>query len=805
MAIYREDYVDVELTSGGIFRSFLNHSVGEGDKLANRFGVRVFRNGEPVQLMDTTCTGYFIRNDGGTVVVSGQVTENRAFVTLNEACYAIEGQFALAIKLSGGSAVGTMRIVDGVVANTTTGTVIDPGTVVPSIEDLIDAIEAAVASIPLDYSALNAAVKGNASDQDIGFLADNEGKQLLADGTYNDVPLISYTDYIRIPENAVSVTVTGSVRNVDDTITYAISPNLFVYDANYTRLVTYGNSSLDAQKTFSLMVNGAKYIRVNQPAAISSTPKYIRFDYAKTDDSIQIISASHGGLVQAFVVSPTINAYLFNDGLFAMIGSGTTPTYSASDEPPWVSGGYLDMIKEFYFDDRITFTGTSFLFSEYDSSNNNVFGANRITKRVNMPKNMVTLGAGAFGAFDCNHVNLCSCSTLAHFAAFPPKVRNRHMILSVPKSLINATPGLVDEIVEALRSSVELEISGRERDWSYSNVTLYITDSQDLHDAIYEYVLTKHQTVRKNTAVILCNSLGKDGFPSYWNERMKNCISEIIPYMGVQLVYSRQVREQEEGDPTITFPVNGLTSLNTYPGMGWVNPYSAAKASGSAPVPYTDAERDTPNLYARVYTYDSIYSAGASSPYEQGRVRRYYELSTLSTFLGQPISTELGNLTMGLSCSGFVNFIFWRYFNENFCLSTSAEFYDRAGKLGQPLPIVPIDMTTDTLKPFDILCMKDVNEDSGNTDGGHVAIYLGTYTDGNGVDHLVAMQSTIGNGIAFGFWNFTGEEYETYYRLTTNSNNLRHHTITYQTEESDEDESVPEIIPGGTDESVPSE
>lgn len=155
MAFYKEDIVDVELMNGTIHRSFLSHTIGAGDALQNRFGVRVFRNGEPENISGT-CMGLFIRADGGTVTIaSGTVSGNEAYITLPEACYAVEGQFALAIKCQGGGVTGTLRIVDGVVSRTSTDAVVDPGTILPSIETLIDAINSAVASIPLDYSDLN--------------------------------------------------------------------------------------------------------------------------------------------------------------------------------------------------------------------------------------------------------------------------------------------------------------------------------------------------------------------------------------------------------------------------------------------------------------------------------------------------------------------------------------------------------------------------------------------------------------------------------------------------------------------------
>lgn len=141
MAIYREDIVDIELESGTVFRSFMNESIGEGDGNGNRFGFRCLRNGEPVSLLGTAVVGHFIRADGNTIQLNGKVDGDTAFVSLPATCYAVEGQFTLAIKLSGGGVTGTIRIVDGTVVNTTNGAVIDPGSVIPDLTDYLAVVE----------------------------------------------------------------------------------------------------------------------------------------------------------------------------------------------------------------------------------------------------------------------------------------------------------------------------------------------------------------------------------------------------------------------------------------------------------------------------------------------------------------------------------------------------------------------------------------------------------------------------------------------------------------------------------------
>lgn len=155
MANYREDFANINLETGTISRNFMNHSIGGGDALGDRFGVRVFRNGEAVTL-GGTCAGYFVRNTTGETVVitDGVVSGNEAYVTLPAACYAVEGSFTLAIKVTVDSEIVTLRIVDGVVDRTNTSVIVDPGDILPSIEDLLQAIEDAVESIPADYSSL---------------------------------------------------------------------------------------------------------------------------------------------------------------------------------------------------------------------------------------------------------------------------------------------------------------------------------------------------------------------------------------------------------------------------------------------------------------------------------------------------------------------------------------------------------------------------------------------------------------------------------------------------------------------------
>lgn len=145
MNLFHTDIADIDLNCGTVHRSFAQKTLGEGDIHANRYGIRLWRNGEPESVGGSACIGYFIRHaNGDTVTINGGLFSGQeAFVELPEACYAYDGGFTLVIKLVGGGVTGTMRIVDGTVIDSMIGSPIDPGSVIPDLSDLMAVIERA--------------------------------------------------------------------------------------------------------------------------------------------------------------------------------------------------------------------------------------------------------------------------------------------------------------------------------------------------------------------------------------------------------------------------------------------------------------------------------------------------------------------------------------------------------------------------------------------------------------------------------------------------------------------------------------
>lgn len=137
---------------------YLGGNLFSQDNQANLIVVEVFDDGVAATLGGSVSASV-IRADGGTVAVpSGTVSGNKASVVLPQAAYAVPGQVSIVVKLTQSGTVTTLAALIAVVYRSSTDTVIDPGTILPSVETLIAQVNTAVASIPADYSNLWATI-----------------------------------------------------------------------------------------------------------------------------------------------------------------------------------------------------------------------------------------------------------------------------------------------------------------------------------------------------------------------------------------------------------------------------------------------------------------------------------------------------------------------------------------------------------------------------------------------------------------------------------------------------------------------
>lgn len=132
----RMDMVTVDL-SKPLQRENCGALLATGDENANRFGAHIVRGGASVDLTGCTVSGSFIRADGVTVPLEGAAEGNTAHVDLTAQCYAVDGVFSLALKISGEGYAHTIRMVDGYIRRTDTGKYVDSDDTVYSAEELM--------------------------------------------------------------------------------------------------------------------------------------------------------------------------------------------------------------------------------------------------------------------------------------------------------------------------------------------------------------------------------------------------------------------------------------------------------------------------------------------------------------------------------------------------------------------------------------------------------------------------------------------------------------------------------------------
>lgn len=141
---------------------YIDGNVFSGDNAGNTISVFVMDGDQPATIGGSVSADV-IRADGSTVAVSGALDGNRAYVILPQACYAVPGSISIVIKNTQNTTITTIAALVGNVYRSSTDEIVDPGTIIPSISSLIAAIDAAIGSIPADYSALLASIAANYS------------------------------------------------------------------------------------------------------------------------------------------------------------------------------------------------------------------------------------------------------------------------------------------------------------------------------------------------------------------------------------------------------------------------------------------------------------------------------------------------------------------------------------------------------------------------------------------------------------------------------------------------------------------
>ena len=116
---------------------------------AHQFVIAAVRGEYPVALAGEV-SALFIRPDDATVVLSGEIIEGRAVVTLSRPCYELPGVFSMAVFVESEGVKTAVYAAMGTIRRTSSDAIVDPTRVVPGIEDIIaqyGAMQQAVADL----------------------------------------------------------------------------------------------------------------------------------------------------------------------------------------------------------------------------------------------------------------------------------------------------------------------------------------------------------------------------------------------------------------------------------------------------------------------------------------------------------------------------------------------------------------------------------------------------------------------------------------------------------------------------------
>ena len=126
-----------------------------GENLAHEFVIYgVDGDGQKVAISGTI-TASVLRADGGTVWLNGgSIVDGEAHITLTQQCYTVPGRIIISIYSASGNVLTCIYCGVGNCNKSRSDTSVDPGTIMPSVADLIAHIDAVRAGIPADYSSL---------------------------------------------------------------------------------------------------------------------------------------------------------------------------------------------------------------------------------------------------------------------------------------------------------------------------------------------------------------------------------------------------------------------------------------------------------------------------------------------------------------------------------------------------------------------------------------------------------------------------------------------------------------------------
>ena len=142
----RNELVSIDILSGYLFQDENNGHTFQ-IQCEDESGITSFTG---------SVSATFLRPDNTDVLITGSIYNGVAYVTLTADCYNVSGKFGITIFNTADSQKTAIYAGIGTISRTSSGNA--PASAGQTVEDLIARIDAAIASMPQDYSALSKSV-----------------------------------------------------------------------------------------------------------------------------------------------------------------------------------------------------------------------------------------------------------------------------------------------------------------------------------------------------------------------------------------------------------------------------------------------------------------------------------------------------------------------------------------------------------------------------------------------------------------------------------------------------------------------
>jgi len=313
------NYIEIERTvslDGPILPEALPGTFYQSEREAHKFVISATRGRQPVALTGAVTGRCIRRADGGTVELQGEIVDGSAVLALEQACYAQPGWIALTIYVTDGDVKTAVYSAVTTVTLTTTETIIDPGHVVPDVDDVIAMMgeaEAAIDAANAAAASATAAAQHAVRYDEAQTLTD--AQQATARGNISAVSQAEQAEALKEKADAIieNVSGTGTVQAQN-----AVGGAPVSLDVQVAATVTEGSPTPDSPIT----ITGAT------SASVALGPQTI------SQDMTALVGAQGVGIG---VWQPLEGKLTESARLFAVTADDVTEVGTASGGQPYAS------------------------------------------------------------------------------------------------------------------------------------------------------------------------------------------------------------------------------------------------------------------------------------------------------------------------------------------------------------------------------------------------------------------------------------------------------------------------------------